>query len=710
MTDHVSTRRRPLHVVVSILMVAVAVSSMLVVAVVNFVVTDDLLEGQVREELVALQRSRVQAIVDGLDRRRESIAILASDSEVVVSMLEFRDTFEQLADGPALDDDQRAELRRTYEALLADEALVASIAASGLEVPDLGAALPTDPAAQYLQYHYFVPAAGDQPRRLALDDAGDGSAYSAVHARRHPVLREFAALAGVDDLMLVSVDGNRIVYTTAKGPDLGVDAVASIFGVGGLAEVLVERLPRIPLGDAVLVDLHPYLGAAGEPVMFVAAPIRDGREVVGSLVARLPVDRLNTLMTAGGQWEDVGLGETGETYVVGRDLRLRSDARGWIQDPEAHLRSLRDRGLGDTAAAVETTGATVLVEEIDTDPVRTALDGASFNGRASNLLGREVIAIATPLGVEGIDWVVVAELEVGEATAESSAQLRRLLLLAVVFLPLVAVVGVVLARRLTRPIGPLVSAAEAVASGEVDVTLDDPSRDEFGHLARELERYAEALAAQDAELREQHRAVTDLLEALLPQRVVEAVRDGAVEIGDLTDTATVVAMTIEGVPDSDDDAYANERSCALARVLERLAVQHGLERIWSAHDRHLFLSGLGRDDHGCGDAMRFVTDVRATLEDEAETSELPLTMHAGLAAGTVATGVVGGHHVSFGVWGDAAGIALGLDALGTTGTVLVHGSVTAELTLIDRPPGRSRTITLNGSELEVIELDAVPAV
>jgi HAMP domain-containing protein len=701
-----SGRRRSFRLVVAIVMVGVAMSSMLVVAVVNYLVTDRFLEDQATLELVALQRSRSQAIVDGLGRRADSVALLAADRAVVDALVEFRDSFDLLASGNgAIDDSQRAEIRGAYERLLADETLVASIAANGLEVPRIDALLPADPAAEYLQYHYFVPGLGDPAGRAAVVDPGDGSRYSEVHAARHPLLRDLAAGAGIDDLMLVTLGANRVVYTTTKGPDLAVDAVNSVFGDEGLGEVLVDRLARTTLGDAVFVDMHPYLGAAGEPVVFFAAAVRDGREVVGALVARLARDPLNQLMTAGGQWEDVGLGATGETYVVARDLRLRSDARGWIEDPDGHLRQLRARGLDAAASAIEATGSTVLVEEIDTAPVRAALDGASFTGRARNLLGKQVVAVATPLGVDGIDWVVVAEIEVDEIVAASDEQLRRLLLIAVVSLPAAALVGVFLARRLTRPVGPLVAATEAVAAGQHDVALDDPSRDEFGHVARELSRYARSLAAHDAELVEQHRAIDELLAAVLPERVVEGVRRGDVAVGDLVDTATVVAVTVDGVPDSGDDAYAEQEASALARALERCAADHGLERVWSSHDRHLFLAGLRRPDHGCDDAVQFVHEVCGVLNSAAETSGLPISFHAGLASGTIATAVVGGEHVSLGVWGLPVTLALTLDAVGSSGTVLVHESVLVNLLLTDRPAGRERSIEVAGTQVEVLELD-----
>jgi methyl-accepting chemotaxis protein len=42
---------------------------------------------------------------------------------------------------------------------------------------------------------------------------------------------------------------------------------------------------------------------------------------VGILIFQFPIDRLNTIMK-----ERDGLGDTGETYLVGEDLLMRSDS------------------------------------------------------------------------------------------------------------------------------------------------------------------------------------------------------------------------------------------------------------------------------------------------------------------------------------------------------------------------------------------------
>lgn len=714
---------RPFWRIVAPALVGVALVSMLVVATVSYVVTSELDEERSLEQLGELQRSRSQAITDGLELRRQAVAILAADRSVSEALVEFRDALDLLDDpGTAVDgtgatDAQRTvALERNAERLVEDPALRSVVAATGLPIPTVADLVPDTAAARYLQYHYTL--AGDRTDRLALDDPGDGSRYSQLHARHHPTLRELALDAGFQDLLLASLDGNRIVYTASKNPDLGVDAVTSVFGADGFGETLADVLPRTAVGETVLVDVQPYLGTAGRPVMFMAAAVRDDHEIVGALIAQLPVDRLNQLMTAGRQWREAGLGDTGQTYVVGRDLRLRSDLRTFLEDPAAHLRALRDAGV-ERADAVEAAGSTVLTQTVDTAAVSSALDGESFAGTSTTnhdgTGGTSTLAVAAPLDVVGLDWVVVAEIERSEAMAESREMLTELLVLAAILLPAVAVVGLVLARQLVRPVRPLVEAAEHTSTGggtgPTDPGasgLDVRSLDEFGHLARELRSYTEMLAADDDRLAEERRAIDELLLAVLPARVIDAVRSGDLELGDLVDTATVIAVGIDGVTDEQSDPRSNERFAELAAALEARAAHHDVERVWSSADRHLFVAGLGRDHHGCDQAVQFLIDAREILA--AHLPDHGITIGAAVAAGTVTTGVVGGEQIAFGMWGEPTRVALGLASVAEHGQVLVHASVSERLEVAGLLDGTTVTVDLGDGPIEVARLrDRAPA-
>ncbi|TVR24850.1 MAG: hypothetical protein EA389_10200, partial [Ilumatobacter sp.] len=260
------------------------------------------------------------------------------------------------------------------------------------------------------------------------------------------------------------------------------------------------------------------------------------------------------------------------------------------------------------------------------------------------------------------------------------------------------------------PVRPLVEAAERTAAGHRDDPddrddrddLDRWSRDEYGHLARELHRYDEMLADDDARLDDERRALDELFLAVLPARVIDAVRSGDLEMGDLVDTATVIAVGLDGATDANDDPWSNERFTAVAADLEQLAARHHVERVWASADRHLYVAGLGLDHHGCDEAIRFLVDAREILTEHLPDSGI--SVRAAVAAGTVTTGVVGGEQLAFGMWGEPTRLALAMAAVSDPGQVLVHESVSRRLEVAGVLDGVRVRVDLGDGPIEVDQL------
>ena len=75
-------------------------------------------------------------------------------------------------------------------------------------------------------------------------------------------------------------------------------------------------------------DFAPYAPSNGGPAAFVAQLIMHKGEAETVVALRISLDAINAIKT-----QRDGMGETGETYLVGEDLLLRSDP---FPDPENH--------------------------------------------------------------------------------------------------------------------------------------------------------------------------------------------------------------------------------------------------------------------------------------------------------------------------------------------------------------------------------------
>lgn len=74
----------------------------------------------------------------------------------------------------------------------------------------------------------------------------------------------------------------------------------------------------------------------------------------------MPVNHINDIMTNKQNWAKVGLGESGETYIVADDFTLRNQSRFLIEDREQYLPKLAETGSSpDTIARIRSLNTSI---------------------------------------------------------------------------------------------------------------------------------------------------------------------------------------------------------------------------------------------------------------------------------------------------------------------------------------------------------------
>lgn len=291
-----------------------------------------------------------------------------------------------------------------------------------------------------------------------------GAQYRQVENEYGPGLAYYMREYGYYDIFLIAEDGD-IVYTGAKERDLGTNLVSGIYSSSNLASAY-----RRGLQAPVLEDFKVY-AASNEPASFVAAPVRDkDGKLIGVLAFQLALNQINDIMQ-----ENAGLGESGETYLVGEDKLMRSDSRFQAN--------------------------TVLSLAVDTEASRAALAGGTDARIIDDYRGTPVLSAYAPLDIEGTKWAILAEIDKSEAFAPATALLTWILAIAAVICAIVAVVAIVTARSISNPIREVVKIAGAIAKGDLSSEdLKIKSKDEIGQLGTALNTMSGALKGVIGEL------------------------------------------------------------------------------------------------------------------------------------------------------------------------------------------------------------------
>jgi len=420
------------------------------------------LREQAFKQLDTVNAVTAKSVERYFDTLHQQLAVLAEGRICLESLKDLSAGLATLRADDKVDDKALAAARRDLEGFYTGEFATEFRRRSddAVDVRPLCGALDDDSA--YAQLLYIRNNANPIGSKLLLDAADDGSAFSKAHAKYHPFFRGLLEKYGVSDVFLIDAASGKIVYNVSKETDFGQSLregplASSSLGVAFQQAVAAGRRDAIGLGQ-----FQRYLPSCNEPASFIAAPIFEGRTVVGAVAFQVPIDKVNAIIG-----ETTGMGRTGETYAIGSDRLFRSDSR----------------------FAKELGAKTTIINpdfKVDTAAVRAALDegkagmaeAADYRGTPSLVSWRPVTIHRDPVsGRADIRWALVSEID----TAEVYQPVSRLLKLGLTVFGLTsaAVLGVstLIARRLTREaqrqaalVGGIVDNTHALASSSEELT------------------------------------------------------------------------------------------------------------------------------------------------------------------------------------------------------------------------------------------------
>jgi len=474
---------------------ALAVPALVLIGVLSYLSGRAAVEETTLERLTSVRAGKAHRIEEYFDQIRSQARSFAKNRMIVDAMIDFDDAHQALYDFD-LTSEQRDAVVDYYT-----EEFLPQLATNTETQVDAADYLPPDDGDLFLQFHYIVNNSNPVGEKDLLDDAGDDSFYSEVHSTIHPVLRDFVHEFGFYDLLLISGSGH-VVYSVSKETEFGTNLLDGPYQDSNLATVF-EEAQRDFLGDAVkLVDFAPYAPSLGEPSSFMAAPIVDGAWLLGVLVFQVSVGEIDGVMTSSRNWQIDGLGETGESYLVGPDFKMRSNSRFFLEDSAGYLEAAERVGVSPfDIQKIRNFETTILIQDVRTPASIAALIGETATTTTKDYRGVDVLSSYAPVDIEGVKWAILSEIDADEAFTRVRVFSRNLVLRLAALLALVLVAAWFLSRRFVAPIVELDGAAHRFAEGEEDVEVPVRSGDELGGLAQSFNQMVSAIRQKTTDLK-----------------------------------------------------------------------------------------------------------------------------------------------------------------------------------------------------------------
>ncbi|MEE3719478.1 adenylate/guanylate cyclase domain-containing protein [Tumidithrix elongata RA019] len=397
-------------------------------------------------------------------------------------------------------------------------------------------------------------------------------------------------------------------------------------------------------------------------VTTIAVPIRNEKdEVDGVLLAKVNLRFLDFVLS------QTEVGATGYTYAIDNRNVLIAKQRS-ANEPLA-LQDISDRPFIKALTDLDT----------DLQPVTV------YRG----LKDEEVLGAIAP--VRSVGWAVIVELP----TAEAYAPIRNLIWTMAGALTLATGVtvgvGFLFARRIVKPLQQLTAAAEQIRSGNLDTHVEIQAQNELGVLATTFNQMSSELselyhsleqkvAERTAELQHEKERSEQLLLNILPEAIANRLKLDPTSIADSFAEVSIIFADIVGFTDMSSRISPVDLVGVLNQifsVFDRLADQHGLEKIKTIGDAYMVVGGLPtpRDDHAEAIAD-MALDMLKAIDDFNMNSNFPelsgnLSMRIGINTGAVVAGVIGVNKFIYDLWGDTVNIASRMESHGLAGNIQV---------------------------------------
>ena len=410
-----------------LLVISLSLSAALAIGGITYTAAvEQILSGNERE-LTSLRDMRFETLSSYLKSVGENVDVLANGRSVRAALTEFSDTFSQFP----------------------------------------GTAAETS---SLLQDVYTTNDRSGNPDILEAEHTSTLTQYVRIHREHHNWFELIISDLDYYDAFLIDTLGN-VVYTVSKEKDFGTNLITGPWRETGLAAVFKGAMKGTVADGDLFADFTPYGPSNDAPAAFLAKPVYSGAKKIGVFAIQMPIDRINDIM-----FVQAGLGETGETYLVGADQLMRTQSR-------------------------LTGEPTILRRTVSLDAVLAALSGNMGFGEVLDYRGIPVFSSYRPFRFLRANWAILSEIDVSEAEQPIDELQNRVVVTGSIGLAILILLGILFARTITTSLNRISNVIKVFGETREKTPVPYTKReDELGDIARAFAKVEDQISAQDQQL------------------------------------------------------------------------------------------------------------------------------------------------------------------------------------------------------------------
>lgn len=447
---------------------------------------------EAKEQLVAMKQIQKERLDQYFDVLTNKLVAFSNNHSVITAMQQFKSGYAayqaELANNPV-----KRYKRATVDNYLKDFGIRYEQENPGEYIQPEQLVNAFNEVSFALQHQYIINNPYKLRDKHKLDASKETNSYSVVHEKFHPMFREFQQRFGIYDILLVDINTSEVLYSVFKELDftaylnkgpLSNTPIAAVFNA--LQQNNTDR-------DYVnMVDFHSYLPSYNKQVAFIGTPIYQDNKKTGALIFQIAHEELEKILSFSENWDEVDLGNTGETFIVGSDHYIKSTNRLFLENPEAYLAEIQstdiDPKIVDWMRAKQTN---VGLQKIEMPAVEAALSGKSGYQVLHDYRGVETLVAFEPLKIHGVTWALISKIDAQEAFIPISQLSNNIVYSCLLIILIMLCISFYISTRLSATIStPIERLCEIIRS--LAESQDLTQRIEI-HSYQELVEIAEAI-------------------------------------------------------------------------------------------------------------------------------------------------------------------------------------------------------------------------